>query len=459
MKLPTRPPSLTELSETNTGEPDLSPFRRIIDLLPTDIGKDLENEYLHWDKLKHKPLPEEIIDHTEWWLLTKFRRSSSYRKLSFYARDGAHFVYWLPDPIQKMLHEIDQQASGQVETTNQVTNRSTRDRYLVSSLIEEAITSSQLEGASTTSKIARAMLRENRKPTDESERMIFNNYRAMEFVRDSVRKPLTIEMILELHSIVMNNTNDGEFAGGRFRRPDEDIGVYDDRDNTLLHTPPPAEELNERLKLFCEFANDTKKHGEFLHPVVRSIIIHFMIGYDHPFVDGNGRTARALYYWSMAKHGYWLMEFVSISTILKNAPAKYARAYLFTEYDSNDVTYFLDLNLRVILRAIKKLQTYLIKKASEIKRVETILGSSPLSKKLNHRQLALISHALRNQSHLYSFESHRNSHNVSYPTARSDLLELKEFGILEQQKIGNAYYFKAITNMVDYLEDINKDDY
>ena len=378
MKLPTTPPDLTELTKSYTGDPDQSPLMRIVNLLQTDIGKDLENEYLHWDKLKHKPLPEGTVNHTDWWLLTKFRRSSSYRRLPFQATDGSPFVYWLPDPIQKMLHEIDKQASGQVEITEQVTNRNTRDRYLISSLIEEAITSSQLEGASTTSKVARAMLRENRRPKDKSERMIFNNYQAMEFVRESTNSDLTIDMILELHSIVMDKTTDGDQVGGRFRRPDEEIGVYDDRDNTLLHTPPPAEELRERLERLCEFANDSSKFGEFLHPVIRSIIIHFMIGYDHPFADGNGRTARALYYWSMAKHSYWLMEFVSISTILKNGPAKYARAYLYTEHDSNDVTYFLDLNLRVILRAIKKLQVYLTKKTSEIQRVESILGNSPL---------------------------------------------------------------------------------
>jgi hypothetical protein len=42
----------------------------------------------------------------------------------------------------------------------------------------------------------------------------------------------------------------------------------------------------------------------FIHPVMRAITLHFWLAYDHPFCDGNGRTARALFYWSMLKQGY-----------------------------------------------------------------------------------------------------------------------------------------------------------
>jgi Fic family protein len=54
---------------------------------------------------------------------------------------------------------------------------------------------------------------------------------------------------------------------------------------------------------------------KFIHPVVRAIILHFMIGCGHLFVDGNGRTARALFYWSVLHQKYRLMEFISISCI------------------------------------------------------------------------------------------------------------------------------------------------
>ncbi len=458
MKIPNPPPSLEKLMLDGKEE---SPEKqrvmgRLFELLSSDLAKDRDKEYLHWEQMKYKPLPEGISNHEEWWYLTKLRRSGAYRKLPLHAISGSNFVYWIPDTLQQKLHQVDQQASGRVQIAEQVANPATRDRYLVNSVIEEAITSSQLEGASTTHKIAKAMLRESRRPRDKDEKMIFNNYQAMTYIREIIEQPLSPSLLLHLHRIVTEGTLDDPGAVGRFRTANDRIGVYDDRDNTLLHDPPHADQLEDRIQALCDLANGPENDSEFLHPVIRSILLHFMIGYDHPFIDGNGRTARALFYWSMAKHGYWMMEYISISTILKNGPAKYARAYLYTETDDNDTTYFLDFNLRVIIRAIQYLQEYLTRKADEIKKVEQILGSSAFSRHLNYRQLALLSHALRNPSSSYTFESHRKSHTISYPTARTDLLRLAELGLLQQRKIGNAFTFIAVDAIEDKLSELKR---
>ena len=122
----------------------------------------------------------------------------------------------------------------------------------------------------------------------------------------------------------------------------------------VLHEPPPAASLPQRLERLCAFANAID--GEpFVHPVIRAILLHYMVGYDHPFVDGNGRTARALFYWSLARSGYWRMEYVSISRLLRQAPAQYSRAYLHSEADDNDTTYFILHQLSIIKRAIEAL--------------------------------------------------------------------------------------------------------
>ena len=452
MKLPEQPPPFAKLFlDSENREQNQKVMFRIFSLVPSDIGKDRGKEYLHWERLKYKPLPDNVENHEDWWYITKFRRSSSYRQLSFTSKSEKPFVYWVPDPLQQRLYEVDQQASGRVQIAEEVTNPATRDRYLVNSLIEEAIASSQLEGASTTHGVAKEMLRESRRPKDKSERMIFNNYQAMSFIRDVVDQPLSRELILELHRIVTERTLEDPSTVGRFRSANEDVAVYDERDNTLLHVPPNANELESRIKKICKFANSKENQGEFLHPVIRSILLHFMIGYDHPFVDGNGRTARALFYWAMAKHGYWMMDYISISTILKMGPAKYARAYLYTENDDNDTTYFIDFNLRVIIQAIENLQKYLARKAKEMKQVESILGTSIFTKNLNYRQLAVLSYALRNPTGTYSIESHRKSHNISYPTARSDLLQLVDFELLVKRKFGNTFVFTPDENIQQRL--------
>ena len=457
MKHPAPPPQLSDLLEAD-GKNDRkqTDINSIAKLMSSDIGRDRDPAYVHWDKLRYKPLPEGVSSHEQWWLLTKFRRQSAYRKLPFLATDGSHFVYWINDPNLERLHRIDQQASGRVEVPEEVTNDRTRDRYLVSSLIEEAITSSQLEGASTTYRVAKAMLRENRQPRDKDERMIFNNYRAMTYIRELTNENLSKDLLFELHRVVTDGTLDNPESAGRFRRSEEDIAVYDNRDNTLLHMPPHASELEARMERICRFANSELDDDTFLHPAIRSIILHLMVAYDHPFVDGNGRTARALFYWSMAKHGYWLMEHLSISSILKQGPSKYARAYLYTESDENDASYFIDFNLMVIQRAIVRLREYLARKSGEIQRVERLIGNSMLAKNMNHRQLAVVSHALRNPGEVYTIESHRKSHDVTYPTARSDLLWLSRHELLTKRKVGSAFVFEGAFDIENRIEELRR---
>jgi Fic family protein len=101
--------------------------------------------------------------------------------------------------------------------------------------------------------------------------------------------------------------------------------------------------LPQRLEALCQFANKPQEKAS-LHPVIRAILLYLWQGYDHPFRNGNGRSARALFYWRMLREGYWLFEFISISTVLKNASAQYGRSYLYTETDDNDATYFVDFS-------------------------------------------------------------------------------------------------------------------
>ena len=202
----------------------------------------------------------------------------------------------------------------------------------------------------------------------------------------------------------------------------------------------------------CEFANQ-KESEEFVPPAMRAILLHFWLAYDHPFIDGNGRTARVLFYWSMARSGYWLCEYVSISRILKKARAQYARAYLYSESDENDVTYFVLYQLKVLLVAIAELHNYLARKALEIQEAEYLVRkASAMHGTLNPRQLALVNHALKTLNAKYTVQSHQKSHNISYETARSDLRGLSAEGLLEQRKSGRAFVFMPIPNLRAMLE-------
>ncbi len=412
-----------------------------------EVRATIGGRYRHWDSLRHLDPPGDLTVE-EWWAGVRMARSQISQPLPLKDREGRPFTIALPGAMLQMLQQVDTDASGQIAVSEQVTNPATRKRYLVSSLIEEAITSSQLEGATTSRRVAKEMLRSGRQPRTRSEQMILNNYRAMNYVREHSTAPLTPETVLELHRIVTDGTLDDLDAAGRLQTDDEErVGVFDE-DGELLHAPPEAADLPQRLQTMCDFANgEAEDEDHYVHPVVRSIILHFWLAYDHPFIDGNGRTARALFYWSMLNRGYWLTEFVTVSSILKKAPAKYARSYLYTEWDDNDLTYFVLYQLDVMLRAINELQRYLRRKMHEVRDTEQLLKTTDL----NHRQITLISYALRTPGATFTFRTHQTSHNIAYQSARNDLLDLHARGLLYKRKTGRAFTFLPVDDLADQL--------
>lgn len=449
MRKPLSPPPI-DLLISKLLEADNAGARRFVEISTAGIGPAPNNSYRHWDILRHLS-PPEGLSHEEWWLGIKMARRHLMRDLPFVATNGASFTYAMFDRMMWLLREIDKEGTGAIRGGDLVTNPSTRDTYIIKSLVEEAITSSQLEGASTTRQVAKEMIKSGREPRTHSERMIHNNYLAMMFIRDLKHESLTPGIVFELHRMLTRGTLKESDAAGRFRREDERIEVVDEA-GQILHTPPPAAALESRLNAMCAFANESSR-DQFMHPVVRSIVLHFWLAYDHPFIDGNGRTARALFYWSMAHSDYWLCEFLSISRILKKGPSKYARSFLFTESDDNDVTYFIMSQLSVISRAIKDLHVYLASKVEELNETKRFIQeSNTLRSLLNHRQIGLINHALKNPLHGYTIESHKRSHGISYHTARTDLLTLARHGLLDQDKFGGTLHFKAPLDLRERLE-------
>ena len=332
----------------------------------------VDGRYLHWDTLRRLDPPGDLSSE-EWWTGIKLSRSGLFRQVPLRDARGRPFRFMLPDPVQEALHRIDSRAGGRIGVADTVVNRQTRDRFIVDSLIDEAITSSQLEGASTTRAAATRMIRSGRRPRDRSERMILNNYRAMQAIRTMRESPLTADAVLTLHVTLTADTLRDPAAAGRLQRPEDDRVEVCDADDQVLYHPPPAEQLPDRLDQMVQFANRDADDGAFMHPVVRAILLHFWLAFDHPFADGNGRTARALFYWAMLRHDYWPFEFVSISRFLKKAPAQYARAFLHTETDGNDLTYFIVHQVDVIRRAIDDLDAYLETKVRQVQRVERML--------------------------------------------------------------------------------------
>jgi Fic family protein len=429
MELPQVPEFSTEIFE-ETG-------KFLYDSQAVDLANKYNERYLHWEELKYRnTTPDPIII----WKIMKMSRMLKAKSLKF---GNWTFKYTVIDEFQEKLHILDKSASRNLLSSLEAL-QDNRKKYIISSLMEEAIASSQIEGAATTRKIAKRMLQENRKPTNKDEKMIVNNYITMKHIMNIRTESITVDKILEVHKLITNGTLERSEYEGNFRKNNE-IAVYS-HDGTLLHTPVEYTNVPKLIAELCDFANN--KEESFIHPVIKGIIIHFLIGFIHPFNDGNGRTARAIFYWYLLKNDYWLFEYMAVSRIINESKKKYRDAYLYTESDrtlgdSGDLTYFIKYNLYCIKKALDQILEYLERKQKEQSQSLKIIESG----NLNLRQSEILKQCLKEPEKPITIKEIMTTYSVAYATARNDLFSLEKLGYVEKRKAGKKliFIFKNIT--------------
>lgn len=383
----------------------------------SDLLKSINNEYLYWDKVKYKSKaykPEEL------WGAVKLSR---HLKSIFLTFGETQFSYFISDYIQKSLHTFDMNLGGNLGTNIGIADTD-KEKYLISSIMEEAISSSQMEGAATTRKKAKEMLQKELKPQTKSEQMILNNYITIQHILHHKTDDLTPENLLFIHGLISKNTLYKTEEEGVFRSHN-DIYVVNHTTSEVVHQPPSYEEIPRLLNDLCLFFNQDTT--DFIHPIIKGIIIHFMIAWIHPFNDGNGRTARTLFYWYMLKKGYWLTEYMSISRIIKDTKMQYEKAYLYTENDENDLTYFVTYHIKTMEKALDALRTYIARKQKEVIQAARFLKIP----NLNERQAQIIKLLHDDPDRVLNSKEVENRFQTSNFTARSDLKGLVELGFLE----------------------------
>ena len=418
---------------------------------------DSKGRYHHWNEFKWRV--DKRDDENLAWLATKIARKAVSKELTILqAQEEFCFSYCIPNSLLAQLHKIDTMTGGGYTLRNSnflISSEQEKNQYLVKTLMmEEAITSSQLEGASTTRKVAKKILENNFKPKNKSEQMIVNNFLLMKEVLAKQNEDLSLEMILELHRIATYKAIENQAIPGELRKND-DIYVGDSYNETF-YQPPISESLNERLENLCIFANECHSRDDadnFIHPIIKAIILHFMVGYIHPFGDGNGRTARALFYWFMLRSGYWLFEYVSISRIIKQKRNSYDKAFIYTETDDFDLTYFIYNQVEVIINAIAALKTHIDRKKQELLNFTQWIEQSPIAKKLKRGHLEILKQAVKEPGKEFTAQQVADSLGVSQNTARAYLNQLvqKDLLVLASTKKVRTLRYLAPANLREQL--------
>ena len=394
--------------------------------------------YRYWDTLRYrKPLPQGLTSEQAWYAV-KLARLFERRRTEIRSESGVFFGWVKLGIFERYCHEFDLHTGGELMTSIGELKADEKKRLISKGLMDEAIASAQLEGADTTRAYAQKMLREKIKPRNASDQMILNNHKAMLLIEDDYRnKKLSIDLINEMHSILTEKTLDSENELPRMRKKGEKMYVAEEAEGVIYHKAPDMEFVDTELPKLVNFANSDE--GEFVHPIIKATMLHFWIGYLHPYTDGNGRLARLLFFWYLLSQGYWAFAYLPIAAKIKNKGKKsYTMAYVYAEQDDHDLTYFISYLLRKSIEVHNDFQNYV--KAMRKSNKEVALAAR-MQYGLNDRQIQLIKYLTADSDNSTTISSYTLVNGISRATAINDLSELNKKKFIKKRKVGRTVYY------------------
>lgn len=412
-----RPPKITK--ELEVKALDLlgsnSDFSKLVD--------DVNEDYLYWSKSKYKApkgIPPELL-----WAAVKIKRSAG-RTIRTPIAD---FKFLFTSKMEKLCFEICEAIGDQYHKGSLINSAKDFEFLMQTELSDEAISSSIMEGAVTTRRAALDIIKRKEPPRDISERMVWNNYRAMHFILANCDKEMDEALLLELHRIVTECTLENPDYEIRFRK-DEDVRVVDTSMSEVVHTPPSFGMIASTIDWLCKFING--QSSDFINPVIRGIVAHYTLSYLHPFVDGNGRTARALFYFCMAKAGYTFVKYISISSKISVSKSRYEASFRECESDNLDIGYFILYNLEAASCAIEWVRGKIEMSKEQARRQSAMLNSS-----LSPKQSEIMGKMTSGEWLYADAASVCCQLSVSHPTAMKLLRELVNLGLLTRAGQGH----------------------
>jgi Fic family protein len=409
---------------------------------------EAQARYLPWDQFRYKNwIPG---DKGQVWSLVKLLRSINNVK-SPIRDDKDEYFKFDPRSHVQFLHEVDLELGGSFLGIEDFAESDKR-RFIKRNLIEEAIASSQLEGANTSREVAKKMLKEGRPPRTHGEHMIVNNHETMQWIEGDLKNDrLSIDLLMELHRRITRNTIDERFQGVLRNTLDEHGNklVVKPWDNiTVAYVAPDREFVEKELPRLLAFANDDDG-GSFIHPIFKAIMIHFWLALLHPFEDGNGRLARILFYWYLLRKQYWAFSYLSISEKIKKSSNQYSMAFVYSEQDDNDMNYFIWYSIAKIKLARKDFEKYVRTRMSENREKAKIIR---MDNNLNERQIDLIQYLAKDDQKYTTLAeySNINSH-IGKVTAVMDLKRLVESDFLNKIRKGRNVYYHPTKKVYELL--------
>jgi Fic family protein len=253
-----------------------------------------------------------------------------------------------------------------------------------------------------------------------------------------VTKPTVIseDILKTLHKLTTQRLLEQQYIGN-FR--DKQVVVRSARDHSVAFRPPLAVEIPTLVDEFFRWLNNPSTQE--LHPIFRAAITHYQMVYIHPFIEGNGRTARALATLVLYSSGYDFKKFFSLEKYFDDDVEKYYEALLSVQQtQQHDLTYWLEYFCYGLAIEIEKIKMQVLKLSKDLK-LKQQLGEQVA---LTERQIILLE-LFQKQGQITSHDAQMVLPNVSVDTILRDLKDLLKKGVIEKKGVtkGVLYQLKS----------------
>ena len=201
------------------------------------------------------------------------------------------------------------------------------------------------------------------------------------------------------------------------------------RDGQVVFRPPVSVEIPYLLADFFEWLESSE--SQTLHPVLRAAVTHYQLVKIHPYIEGNGRTARAFATLVLYDAGYDFKRFFSLEEYFDSDVERYYQALLSVQQSSNaDMTYWFEYFAYGLALEIDKVQQKVLKISQDLK-MKRELGQQVA---LSERQLILLE-LLQNQGKITSDDAQKVLPHVSVDTILRDIKDLIVKGVIEKHGV------------------------
>ena len=290
-------------------------------------------------------------------------------------------------------------------------------------LILEAHHSTHIEGTQLTLAQAQDILAgKSLKGIRKDDRQELLNYKeTMDFVSGYLGKEseITEELLKEIHRILVEDVRGGTLEPGKYRTVQN--YVVNSLTGTIIYTPPPPSQVPHIMTEFVEWLN---KESD-ISPVLIAGICQYQFVHIHPFLDGNGRTARVLCSLILYLNGYDFKRLFSLSEYYDTDRRKYYDAIQSVRENEMDMTTWLEYFTGGLSSQLAEVKT---KGEKAIKRDVLIEKAKGLN--VNERQQKILLHFLDvNQS---SVEEMRKELNLVRRTVQRDLSKMVTLGLIKE---------------------------